>query len=135
MGAGVYGGPTLDLYGRIFGPGDGSTITAADPTFLNKTAELDELAQRVMRDVEGSEGTYRAWAGPAKEEQGFYHGSGQWDDTDRMRMEQLKRPALVFNEIKPVINAVSGLERLNRTDPHFQSRALSSAPELDMAGD
>ena len=135
MAGGVYGGPTtnLDIYGRVFGPGEASGTTVPN-LVLNKTVELDELAQQVMRDVEGSEGPFRAWEGPAKEENQFYHGQ-QWDDADRMRMEQLKRPALVFNDIKPVINGVSGLERLNRVDISFKTRAMDSPLQLDLAGD
>src|SRR5579872_951663 len=128
------GTPTnQDIYARVFGPVDTSQTTTAE-LFLNKSPELEELAQKVMRDVENSEGPYRAWEGPAREDLRYYHGH-QWDDVDRMRMEQLKRPALTFNEIKPVVNAVSGLVRLNATEVRFVTRALDSPLLADVAGD
>lgn len=124
----------LDLYTRIFLSGDDGRVNDEATVMRNDTPELEELAQKVMRDVAQSESTFRAWYGPAKEELRFYHGH-QWDDSDRMRMEQLKRPALSFNEVRPVVNAVSGLERLNRTDCIFQSRSLESPVAVDLAGE
>ena len=122
----------FDIYSRVFGPGQQGVD--AIPTTLNGTPEQDELGSKVMRDVEDSEGRFRSWEGPARDDNRNYLGH-QWDDVDRMRMEQLKRPALTFNEIKPVINAVSGLERLNRVDIRFVTRALDSPLQLDLAGD
>jgi hypothetical protein len=127
-------GSSLDIYSRVFGPGDSGQMTASEPMFLNDSPEKEKLARQVMRDIEGSEGTYRSWENTAREDDRYYLGH-QWDDVDRMRMEQLKRPALTFNEIKPVINSVSGLERLNRVDVRFVSRALDSPLQLDLAGD
>lgn len=123
----------LSIYDRVFGPGD-VQMTAADARPLNDTPEKEKIAAQVMRDVEQSEGSFRAWDGPASEEDRFYQGH-QWDDIDRMRMEQLKRPALNFNEIKPAVNSVSGLERLNRVDVRFVTRAMDSPIEVDLAGD
>lgn len=121
------------IYERVFGASGGQP-TAAIPTMLNDSAEKEELGAEVMKKIEDSEGRFRSWEGPARDDMRNYLGH-QWDDVDRMRMEQLKRPALTFNEIKPVINAVSGLERLNRTDINFKTRALDSPMQLDMAGD
>lgn len=129
------GVPTQDIYSRVFGDGTSAVgMTAGEGAPLNDSPEKEELARKVMRDVEGAEGNYRSWEGPAREDSRMYAGH-QWDDTDRMRMEQLKRPALVFNEIKPVINSVSGLERLNRVDVRFVTRALDSPLQSDLAGD
>ena len=123
-----------DLYQRVFGDGvPDPSMTAASATMLNDTPEMDELAHKVEKDVADSEGPFQAWEGPAKEDSRYYD-SHQWDDIDRMRMEQLKRPALVFNDIKPIVDAVSGLERLNRQDVRVVSRALDSNEIYDSAG-
>jgi len=124
-----------DLHARVFGDGAPDPfMTAANTVALNDTPEKEELGQRVMKDVEGSEGAFDGWQGLAKDDSRFYDGH-QWDDIDRMRMEELKRPALVFNDIKPIVDAVSGLERLNRQDVRVVSRALDSSDLYDEAGD
>lgn len=126
---------STDIYARVFGDPTEAMPSGMDQTvFANENPEHEEIAQRVMRDIAGSEGSYQAWENLAREENNYYHGH-QWDDIDRMRMEQTKRPAITFNEIKPTINAVSGLERLNRTDVLVQTRALDSQPVADIAGD
>ena len=128
-------GGGLDLHQRVFGDGSApNSLTGAEAVMLNDSPEDDELAQKVMRDVAGSEGCFQAYEGPAAEDHRFYN-SHQWDDVDRLRMDALKRPAITFNEIKPTIDAVSGLERMNRTDCRFVSRALDSNELYDAAGD
>jgi hypothetical protein len=124
-----------DLYSRVFGDGvPDPSQTAADTVKVNDTPELDELAHKVERDVGQSEGPFQAWEGPAKEDSRYYDGH-QWDDIDRMRMEQLKRPALVFNDIRPIVNAISGLERLNRQDVGVKSRPMDSNEMVDEMGE
>src|SRR5439155_14541502 len=76
----------------------------------------------------------RAWQAVAKEMYRFYDGH-QWEDYDKMIMQQSRRPILTFNEIKKTIRAVVGLERLNRTDVRFVTRALDSGLEDDTMGD
>lgn len=128
-------GSSQDLYGRIFGDGvPDPSMTAADTVQMNDTPEMDELAHKVERDVSQAEGPFHAWEGPAREDSRFNDGH-QWDDIDRMRMEQLKRPALVFNDIRPIVNAISGLERLNRQDVAVKSRPMDSNELQDEAGE
>ena len=74
-----------------------------------------DLGRKVMRDISDAKAMVNAWRGLAKQDFAFYH-SHQWDDVDRLRMEQLKRPALVFNRLKATVDAVSGIERLSRMD-------------------
>lgn len=87
-----------------------------------------------MRDVAGSATGVNSFNNCAAEDSRYYHGH-QWPDLDKMRMEQLRRPALVFNEIGDKIDAISGLERLNRQDVHAVSRAVDSDMLHDAAGD
>lgn len=123
-----------DIYARVFSDGGGiENLTASEGVML-QSPDKDELGAKVMKDVQDSEGCFSSWEGPAREDDRFYNGN-QWDDIDRMRMEQLKRPALVFNDIKPIVDAVSGMERLNRQDVRIVSRPLDSQPLEDMEGD
>lgn len=87
-----------------------------------------------MRDMASSGAGVNTFRNSAKEDSRYYHGH-QWPDLDRMRMEQLRRPALVFNEIGDKIDAISGLERLNRQDVHAVSRQIDSDIIHDAAGD
>jgi hypothetical protein len=124
-----------DIYNRVFhGDQQGGQRDDSSVMKLNDSDEAEERALQVQKNIASSESAYNAWHGPAKEDMRFYAGA-QWDDIDRMRMEQQKRPAIVFNLIKPAIDAVSGLERLNRSDVRFVSRALDSNVQIDAAGD
>jgi hypothetical protein len=100
----------------------------------NQDPEDEKLAKKVMRDVQGSMGTVNKWRSAAREDDRYYFG-WQWPDLDKMRMEQQRRPALTFNEIGPKIDAISGIERLNRAEVRFQSRPLDSDVAHDAAGD
>lgn len=100
----------------------------------NQDPEDEKLAKQVMRDVQGAMGTVNRWRGAAREDDRYYFGH-QWPDLDRMRMEAQRRPALTFNEIGPKIDAISGIERLNRAEVRFQSRPLDSDVAHDAAGD
>jgi len=125
-----------DIYNRVFvgGDQDGPGVSDEGVVKLNDSDEAEERAQKVLKDIASAESAFNSWHGPAKEANRFYHGH-QWDDIDRMRMESQKRPAITFNEIKPAVDAVSGLERLNRSDVRFVSRAIDANPMIDSAGD
>src|SRR5688572_22733129 len=111
--------------------GFGSNGRAEEKTIsTNATAR----ARRATLAVEESETVFRRWCAVADECQRFYDGH-QWEDFDKRVMEQSKRPALTFNEVKKVIRGVCGLERLNRTDVRFITRPLDSSLEEDTTGD
>lgn len=100
----------------------------------NDDPEKQELATKVMRNIAGAMGGVNKWRQGAKEDYRYYYGH-QWPDLDRMRMEQLRRPALVFNEIGDKVDAISGIERLNRSEVRFVTRAIDSDVMHDAAGD
>ena len=58
----------------------------------------DDLSRglRVRRTVENASGMQRAWQMVAKENYRFNDGH-QWEDYDRMIMQQSRRPILTFN--------------------------------------
>ena len=118
--------------------GQGSSSNEQDSTpleaFLNDDEDDSAIALRVRKTVSEAMGAVRAQRAEMREADRQYHGH-QWEDYDKMVMQQSRRPALTFNEIKKFVNAICGLERLNRTDVHFVSRPLDSDPMLDAAGD
>lgn len=61
------------------------------------------------------------WRKEAQEDFDFVAGK-QWSDADKKAMEANGRPALVINRIKPLINVLSGYQRLNRYDIDFLPR-------------
>src|SRR5262252_10002095 len=110
------------------------TPTSALAFVANDDPEKQELSKKVMRDITGAMGGVNKWRGCAREDYRYYYGH-QWPDLDKMRMEQLRRPALTFNEIGNKVDAISGMERLNRSDVRFVSRPLDSDVMHDAAGD
>jgi hypothetical protein len=100
----------------------------------NDDPEKQALARRVMRHIQGAMGGVNKWRGAAREDYRYYYGH-QWPDLDRMKMEQLRRPALTFNEIGNKVDAISGIERLNRSDVRIVSRPFDSDIMHDVAGE
>lgn len=61
------------------------------------------------------------WREAAKEDYDFYNGR-QWDADDRRNLEEHHRPVITINRIKPLMNVLSGYQRLNRYDINFLPR-------------
>ncbi len=51
----------------------------------------------------------------------FYHNR-QWDGTEEATLKRRKQPANVYNEIKPVVDFLVGMEKQQRTDPKAYPR-------------
>lgn len=62
------------------------------------------------------------WRKSFKENYEFYYGK-QWRDEDLRTLRKQKRPAMTINKIKPLINLLSGYQRLNRFEPDFLPRS------------
>ena len=61
------------------------------------------------------------WQDEAREDFDFVNGK-QWTQAEIKKFEESARPALVINRIKPLINLLSGYQRLNRYDIEFFAR-------------
>lgn len=64
---------------------------------------------------------WRKWRRQAKEDYEFVAGE-QWKRQDRETLESHGRPAITINKIKPLMNVLSGWQRLNRYDISFLPR-------------
>ncbi|PWM78663.1 MAG: hypothetical protein DBY32_04070 [Phascolarctobacterium sp.] len=61
------------------------------------------------------------WREEAREDRNFYEGR-QWRNADKRTLEDSGRPAITINRIKPLLNVLSGYQRLNRYDIDFLPR-------------
>ena len=82
-----------------------------------KTDGIGKYRQWFREAVDASD----RWRQEAQEDYDFVTGK-QWSEDDRRRLEDSGRPALVINRIKPLINVLSGYQRLNRYDIDFLPR-------------
>lgn len=88
-----------------------------ETTFLETNKRLLKFKDWFKDAVEAS----NEWREEAKEDYEFYNGK-QWKKEDRKTLEDHKRPALTVNRIKPLLNVLSGYQRLNRYDIDFKPR-------------
>ena len=63
----------------------------------------------------------RKWREEAQEDYEFVAGK-QWSDEDIANFQEDGRPAITINRIKPLLNILSGYQRLNRLDIEFLAR-------------
>ena len=68
------------------------------------------------------------WRREAKEDYEFTAGK-QWSDEEIKAFEKDGRPAITINRIKPLLNILSGYQRLNRYDVDFLAR---SSDDVDL---
>ena len=61
------------------------------------------------------------WQEEAQEDYDFVAGK-QWTESDKKAFAEMGRPAITINRIKPLINVLSGYQRLNRYDIEFLPR-------------
>lgn len=79
--------------------------------------KLAKFRQQFQAAVQGR----KAWRDKAKRDYEFYYGD-QWEESDRNKLKKQKRPAITINRIRPLINLVSGYQRMNRYEPDFLPR-------------
>lgn len=66
------------------------------------------------------------WRKEAREDYNFYSGD-QWNAEDLQALREKRRPAMVFDRIGPLVNAVVGSEINNRRETQFIPRELGDA--------
>ncbi|TCL39959.1 hypothetical protein EV210_101157 [Anaerospora hongkongensis] len=90
---------------------------------MEDTVESDHSPEfmRYRDEFRASVDKDRDWRVEAREDIEFFCGK-QWDDRDRQILNEQGRPTLTINRIKPLINLLSGYQRLNRFEPEFLPR-------------
>lgn len=75
----------------------------------------DELAAFVLREVTQDDHAHGRWKQEAREAYDFVSGH-QWSAEDKALLDEQKRPAVTFNRIAPMIDAVCGAQVNNRQE-------------------
>ena len=87
-------------------------------TVVAKNPALAKFKKRFSDAVDSGQ----KWRDEAKEDMGFYTGRDQWRSDDKNNLEDHGRPAITINKVKPLLNVLSGYQRLNRYDIEFLPR-------------
>jgi hypothetical protein len=66
------------------------------------------------------------WRKLAREDFAFYAGD-QWSDDDKRQLAEQMRPALTFNRVAPLVNAIVGSEINNRREVRYMPREQGDA--------
>ena len=90
-----------------------------------KDDDIDEEALRleIKENLRRSRNDRSEWRQEAREDYAFFAGD-QWSDEDQTKLDEEKRPAVVFNRIVRTINAVSGIEIQNRQEVRYYARNI-----------
>lgn len=61
------------------------------------------------------------WRDEAREDYRFYFGE-QWNESTAIKLKEMGRPVITDNRIKPLVNLLSGYQRVNRFESEFNPR-------------
>lgn len=86
------------------------------------TTTVGKFRKWFREAVDGAED----WQKAAQEDYDFVCGK-QWTDDELQALEKSRRPAVTINRIKPLLNVLSGYQRLNRYDIDFLPRTSDDA--------
>lgn len=94
------------------------------------TSEIEESDAEVLKLVKearkASDKHLAEWLEEARDCYDMVAGH-QWSDDDRAVLEEMNRPAVVFNRIGPVIDSVAGTEISNRQQVQYLPRQVGDA--------
>lgn len=94
------------------------------------TSEIDESDAEVIKLVKesrkASDKHLAEWMTEARDCYDMVAGH-QWSDEDKAVLEEMNRPAVVFNRIGPVIDSVAGTEISNRQQVQYLPRQVGDA--------
>lgn len=88
--------------------------------------QSSDLFTRLRKWVAADIRDTAAWRKEARIDFAF-HAGDQWEEADRVRMRENKKPCVVFNRVAPTCQAVMGMEVSNRQEVKYIPRTTSSA--------
>lgn len=91
----------------------------------------EELVEHIWQKYKGSDEVIEAWRREARKDLDFYNGH-QWDEDDLIALDEQDRPAVTFNRVAKVIDAVSGSEVVNRQEATYLPRTLDDAAQTEV---
>lgn len=89
-------------------------------------AGLDDLTRKLIGWIKEDMSHVSKWRKEAREDFDFYAGN-QWSEQDLNELRAKQRPALTFNRIAPLVNAITGSEINNRREIRFIPREQGDA--------
>jgi len=89
-------------------------------------SDMDGLTRKLIGWIKQDMPHVSKWRKEAREDFEFYAGD-QWSEEDINILRAKERPALVFNRIAPLVNAITGSEINNRREVRFFPRELGDA--------
>lgn len=87
----------------------------------------DELLQKFAEWDRKLGNHWGAWRTEARTCFGFVDSSEQWDEAEKLELEEKDRIAPVFNRIGPIIDAVSGAEIMDRQEVQYFPRTVGAS--------
>lgn len=91
---------------------------------MHSVLELDPGLMKKRNWFKAAVERRQDWTKKARIDYRFYFGD-QWEEADRQALKKQKRPAITINRVRPLINLVSGYQRLNRYEPDFLPRTAN----------
>ena len=98
----------------------------AEASASDGEAMPDDLTRKLISWVKEDMRHVSEWRKEAREDYQFYAGH-QWSDEDRNVLAAQNRPAVTFNQISPLVNAVVGSEINNRREVRYFPREAGDA--------
>ena len=90
---------------------------------MDNATKLDNITMlgKLRTEFRAAVDKDQRWRDQAREDVEFYC-SKQWNESTKRKLEEAGRPVITDNRLKPLINLLSGYQRLNRYDADFQPR-------------
>lgn len=112
----------------VFEDPDLDEVAEADPYF-GADSNLDEdekIIKEIKENVKKAKDHLNDWYNESKNSFDYFAGN-QWEEEDLQKLRDERRPAIVFNRIPRVINAIAGLEIENRQEVVYTPRESGDA--------
>lgn len=107
---------------------DDDEVADHDPDF-GPDSGLDEderIIKEIKNNVKKAKDHLNDWYNEARNAFDYFAGN-QWEEEDLQKLRDERRPAIVFNRIPRVINAIAGLEIENRQEVVYTPRETGDA--------
>ena len=88
--------------------------------------DMDDLTLKLIGWFKEDMPHVAEWRKEAREDYAFYNGN-QWSDEDLQVLRDQRRPAMTFNRIGPLVNAVVGSEINNRREVQYIPREVGDS--------
>lgn len=89
------------------------------------------FVKEIKKNIKAARDHVKSWRDSARESYDYFAGH-QWSPEDKAKLEEQLRPAVVFNRIPRVINAIAGLELQNRQQVVYSPRTNEDVAYSDL---